>query len=47
MQGELADLCRNDKVIDAFKKKVDEHALKNKLHRAEMPGAIHLCEEAS
>ncbi|GMR41201.1 hypothetical protein PMAYCL1PPCAC_11396 [Pristionchus mayeri] len=43
--GSTEELCANADVIKAFKKKLDEHATKNKLSRVEQPGAIHLCAE--
>ncbi|CAJ0959555.1 unnamed protein product, partial [Mesorhabditis belari] len=42
---DIATLCREDSVVKAFKKKMEEHAIKNKLHKSEIPSAIHLCEE--
>uniref|UniRef100_A0A915BKV0 long-chain-fatty-acid--CoA ligase n=1 Tax=Parascaris univalens TaxID=6257 RepID=A0A915BKV0_PARUN len=38
-------LCSNEKVIAVFKRQLDEHAMKNKLLKMEIPGRIHLCEE--
>ncbi|CAD6188376.1 unnamed protein product [Caenorhabditis auriculariae] len=42
---DLADLCSNSKVVDAYKKKLDDHAKSSKLTRIEIPAAIHLCPE--
>ncbi|CAJ0572701.1 unnamed protein product, partial [Mesorhabditis spiculigera] len=42
---DMPTLCANKDVKAAYKKKLDEHALKNKLHKGEIPSAIHLCEE--
>lgn len=48
VSGDLADLCKDEKVITAFQKRMGEHIVKNTkfpLQRFEIPAAIHLCDE--
>ncbi|CAJ0597722.1 unnamed protein product [Cylicocyclus nassatus] len=42
---DMKTMCANEKIKAEFLKQMNEHAKKSKLSRAEMPVAIHLCEE--
>ncbi|OZC06311.1 putative CoA ligase 4 [Onchocerca flexuosa] len=39
------DLCHNAEIVEEYKKRLDEHALKNHLLKNELPGKIYLCDE--
>ncbi|VDD94489.1 unnamed protein product [Enterobius vermicularis] len=43
--GAWSELCSNKQVIDEFKARLDQHALKNRLMKKEVPRKIHLCDE--
>lgn len=38
-------LCKNKEVIKEFKRRLDAHAIKNNLVKAEIPGKVYLCDE--
>ncbi|MFH4974146.1 hypothetical protein AB6A40_000855 [Gnathostoma spinigerum] len=39
------NLHSNKQIIKEFKRQLDEHAIKNKLNKVEIPGKIYLCDE--
>ncbi|VDN07397.1 unnamed protein product [Thelazia callipaeda] len=39
------ELCRNQEIIKEYKKRMEDHAVRNHLLKTELPGKVYLCEE--